>query len=702
MTTTKEPESDERGLSRREFFQGGAAGVGAIAIGAVVTASATAPSNVLWDYEVDIVVIGSGAAGLPAAIRARDLGATVLIVEQNFDIGGRMFHSGGEVSLGGGDAVQIRDLAGASDAEGFVTVPPLESPEALQDSPDLLFKDMTDWSIANTGGRARYRYNNREMVRAWADNTVATRKFLMDNYVRFSRISGTHMGGGLSRARRAVGIFQLADKTDMRAGTVTQDDAGHPGKSSSRFAVRIMADNSHRAKSGVVGRGTAVSRPLEFSAKEKGVQFLLNRHMDEIIREEYFSGRVLGIKAGFTPRTDPHTGERLVSYGEFVGGEWTKGLIKDERKTVTIRARQAVIVGAGGNHGNPQFRSMFHPGGLEPFHCSNGWSLLGGLGRANDASGIIVGMRIGANLAGMEQGYHNGNCRNVKSMLGADDACQPMFPGHPTYPFRGAVGMFVGEAGFEHLIAVNQVGKRFYNEMKLTFMSPMMTYPQQGATRPWNKYVHGDWRNCSSETLRRVYEDDTGVEAALAINEGSQPPDYLPGPIWAIFDQAAVDRAGWNVNPPYLGNNGLSFKADTLEELADAIKAGNEHQRVPLSYLKETVGRWNSFADKGCDPDFEREFDAPMHSLTTPPFYAASLIVEWHDSSGGLRVNGKMQVMDTQGEIIPGLYAAGESAGGHEMHGLGRAITQGYIAGSNAALEPAAVQSESVRKRREP
>lgn len=697
---SKEPKQEGRALNRRDFFQGGAASVGVVALGAVSSASAATKQKLSWDYEADIVVIGGGGAGLPAAIRARDLGASVIVVDQNFDIGGRMFHSGGEVSLGGGDAVQVRDLSGASDAEGFVQVPPLEPKEALDDSPDLLFKDMTDWSIVNTGGRARYRYNNREMVRAWADNTVATRKFLMDNYVRFSRISGTHMGGGLSRARRAVGIFQLGDVTDMRKGTVTQDDAGHPGKSSSRFAVRIMADTSHRARPGTVGRGTAVARPLEFSAKEKGVQFLLNYHMDEIIREESFSGRVLGIKASYTPRHDPDTGEKLVSYGEYVGGEWAKGLIKDERKTITIRARKAVIVGAGGNHGNPQFRSMFHPGGLEPFHCSNGTSLLGGFGRANDASGIIAGMRIGANLAGMEQGYHNGNCRNVKSMLAADDDCRPMFPGHPTFPSRGAVGLDIGPAGFEHLIAVNQVGKRFYNEMKLTFMSPVMTYPQQGATRPWNKYVHGDWRNCSAATLRRVYNDDSGVEAALAINEGSQAPDYLPGPIWAIFDQAAVERAGWDVNPPYTGNNGRFFKADTLEELADAIKAGNEHQRVSLSYLKETVGKWNSFADKGSDPDFERETEAPMHPLMKPPFYAASLMVEWHDSSGGLRVNGKMQVLDMQGEVIAGLYAGGESAGGHEMHGLGRAITQGYIAGSNAALEPSPATSGSLRRKR--
>lgn len=43
------------------------------------------------------------------------------------------------------------------------------------------------------------------------------------------------------------------------------------------------------------------------------------------------------------------------------------------------------------------------------------------------------------------------------------------------------------------------------------------------------------------------------------------------------------------------------------------------------------------------------------------------------------------QVMDTNGEVIPGLYCGGESAGGCSQHGQGRCTTQGYIAGGNAA-----------------
>ena len=56
------------------------------------------------------------------------------------------------------------------------------------------------------------------------------------------------------------------------------------------------------------------------------------------------------------------------------------------------------------------------------------------------------------------------------------------------------------------------------------------------------------------------------------------------------------------------------------------------------------------------------------------------------DSYGGLRINGKAQVLDTKGEIIPGLYAGGEASGGGWQHGIGRASVHGYIAGTHAAV----------------
>src|SRR5690606_8689142 len=122
---------------------------------------------------------------------------------------------------------------------------------------------------------------------------------------------------------------------------------------------------------------------------------------------------------------------------------------------------------------------------------------------------------------------------------------------------------------------------------------------------------------------------------------------------------ATAERTGWPLRFPYVADNGYFFKADTIEDLAAKIEAGNEFQRVPLTYLPETVAAWNRYVAAGADPDFEREKDGAMYPISTPPYYALSIMIVWHDSYGGLRVNGRQQVIDMQGEPIPGLYAGG-------------------------------------------
>jgi hypothetical protein len=91
-------------------------------------------------------------------------------------------HSGGWTSLGGGDAIQERDRTG-TDPQGLGLTAPLIKPEDLEDDPDRLFRDLTDWSVVDATGVARYRYNDRELHRAWADNAPKVRQFMMDNYV---------------------------------------------------------------------------------------------------------------------------------------------------------------------------------------------------------------------------------------------------------------------------------------------------------------------------------------------------------------------------------------------------------------------------------------------------------------------------------------------------------------------------------------
>ena len=680
-----EPQN-KRALNRRGFVKrGAAAGLGAAALfgseKAQAQVSATGAEGIVWDHEVDVVIARGGCAGLTAAIRARDLGDSVLVVDQNFDLGGRMLHSGSFVSLGGGDPVQRRDMKGESDKEGFVTVDSVEDPEELDDSVDLLFTDITDWSIVDPKAQSPYRYNERELVRAWAENCPATRQFLMDNYVRFMRVNGTHGGGGLSRARGARCFLMLGDKTDIKAGTITAEDAGRADpERTSAFAPRQMFDASRYAGPNAVGNGVALSRPLEFSAREKGVKFMLHRRFDELVREQPFSGRILGIRAQYSPRRHPETGELMQSY-------WQNGNIDEQRETVNIRARRAVILASGGHAGNPEVRGMFYPALREPAFQTSGVALLGP--HSQDASALKAGLRVGANLAGMQQNLSYSTTFHISTRLGTRDAYTTMMPGHPTFGFRGSAGISVGNADFEEFIAVNQVGKRFFNEVRLPVRPRANRYPGDGGA-PGQGLEHTplDWRNCRKEWVREMYNHDHGLDAALALNEGSKSPNYYSGPLWAIFDQEAVERTGWELRYPYVSDNGYFFKADTIEDLAAKIAAGHEFQRVPLKYLAETVATWNGYVDAGADPEFERDADAPMNRIETPPFYALSIMVIWHDSYGGLRVNGRQQVLDMEGQVIPGLYAGGEAVGGFNKHGLGKGHVHGYIAGTHAVEEP--------------
>ena len=128
------------------------------------------------------------------------------------------------------------------------------------------------------------------------------------------------------------------------------------------------------------------------------------------------------------------------------------------------------------------------------------------------------------------------------------------------------------------------------------------------------------------------------------------------------------------------------FKADTLEEIA-------EHYEMPVDAFLETVETYNSYVEAGADPDFEKPIPPTAEPLISPPYYAARLWPKVHHCMGGVATNTEAQVLDLYSEVIPGLYAAGEIAGGiHGATRLGSVATAdclvfGRIAGQNAAKE---------------
>jgi succinate dehydrogenase/fumarate reductase flavoprotein subunit len=566
-----------------------------------------------WDLEADVVVIGSGAAGLPAAIRAVEAGASVIVVEANYDVGGHAILSGGNVPLGGGTSAQRKF--------------------GIEDSSDVVFSDLTDWSIVQPNGWPDYRYNDREVMRAFADHCAPTYEFLVANGVEFKDVAPDNQG-----AHTTGNSAPRENHTFWKKGAGPESPNARPG--------------------------TGLIRPLEASARKKGVKFLLNYKMTRLIRETQGARRVIGMAAYYRPRIMPGESVPLKSFR-------TDGNIDSTKPNVNIRANKGIIVATGGMTSNLHFRRMFDS------RLTDVLQVAGEPYSYQDASGELAGMAIGASLWGFaNQILENGDNIRTQRAIGTKFNYMTWELESPIFPVVKAQGLSV--KNWHDLILVNQVGQRFYDETK-------GDYPHGNVCNDICPYTPNDYRN--NENIEFHPTKYNFFNAAVAMNEYSQPPDYSAGPVWAIFDAEAVARNGWNVAPPYVDPDGYFFSANTLVQLAAAIK--NEYQAKPMkgAILEATVARYNSFVDTGEDKDFGKP--APKFKIQAPPFYAAWGTPLVHDTRTGLRINAKCQVMDLNGQLIPGLYCAGESAGGFNQHGMGRCATQGFIAGRNAAVEKA-------------
>lgn len=139
----------------------------------------------------------------------------------------------------------------------------------------------------------------------------------------------------------------------------------------------------------------------------------------------------------------------------------------------------------------------------------------------------------------------------------------------------------------------------------------------------------------------------------------------------------------WGDDIEQMISEGKVFRADTIEELAELID-------VDAEAFVETHENFNAAVESGIDEDFGRElFGDPI----TAPFYASPRSPTVHHTMGGLEINLETQVLDVNGDVIQGLYAAGEVTGGiHGQNRLGgNALLDihvfGRVAGVNAASE---------------
>lgn len=323
-------------------------------------------------------------------------------------------------------------------------------------------------------------------------------------------------------------------------------------------------------------------------------------------------------------------GERLIiEGGRVVGAEFTAGGERSE-----IKATRGVILATGGFEWDDVLKHAFLRGPLDAPASPPG----------NTGDGLKMAMAAGAGLGNMTSAWWV----PTLSMPGASWA-----DGSP----RAAPVLI--ERTLPHTLMVNSAGKRFCNEA--------------------NNY---------SSLAGAFHAFDPATY------------DYPNLPAFLIFDQQYRDRYPLGMMMPGAPLPDWIAQADSLPELAKKIS-------VDGAQLAATVAQFNTHAREARDPEFGRgvsSYDhfygdrsrpgaaATLGPVDTPPFYAVELKMGALGTNGGARTNAAAQVLDVEGEPIPGLFGAGNviacptgsvyaGAGGT----LGPALTFGFIAGRAAA-----------------
>ena len=179
------------------------------------------------------------------------------------------------------------------------------------------------------------------------------------------------------------------------------------------------------------------------------------------------------------------------------------------------------------------------------------------------------------------------------------------------------------------------------------------------------------------------FTNDLSTRDAVSAAELEQTGGYA----YIIFDQNLVDH---NKSAQQYIDLGMAVTGETYEELAKAMG-------VDEAAFVETMNKWNAAVAAGVDEEFGRN-NGMDDDLSTAPYYAIKIAPGIHHTMGGIKINTDTQVIDTEGNVIPGLYAAGETTGG--VHGGNRIggnavcdfVVFGRIAGANAAQYAAAAE----------
>ncbi len=538
-----------------------------------------------WDMETDVLVVGSGAAGLPAAIMAHDTGAKTLVIEKSDQFGGTTACSGGGM---------------------WIPNSHLNLEKGIDDS----FEKVFGYAKLLTKGRASddlikaYLEAAPEMLKYLADKTpLELERSLMPDY------HPEQPGGHNAENSRTVMplLFCRQDLDESEPLLRRNPTMGIPMKNSEMNEWNAMGTPqkidfeliASRMEQGMVGFGEALIGFLYRGCLDRGIEMVVNTRGMELVVAD---GKVIGLKA------------------------------EQEGKEITISAEKGVILASGGFEWDEDLKAAFLPG---PITHPNSVPF-------NEGDGLKMSMAIGAAIANMPEHWGWSATR---------------IPGEEAMGTELNRGL-LSERTLPHSIIVNSQGKRFCNEAA--------SY---------------------NDMAKRLWD----------FNENTTEFPNLPS--WLIFDQTYKDSYAMMTVMP--GDDAPAWieRGDTPEELAGKIN-------VDPDGLAATLKRFNEYAAKGEDPDFQRgesvydylwgdADNKPSPCLGTvekPPFYAIPVYCGTLGTKGGPKTDVNARVLNINGEVIQGLYAAGNtmaSVCGPAYWGggatIGPAIVFGCIAGRHAA-----------------
>jgi fumarate reductase flavoprotein subunit len=329
------------------------------------------------------------------------------------------------------------------------------------------------------------------------------------------------------------------------------------------------------------------------------------------------------------------------------------GVVADGREgEVTVGAR-AVIVTTGGYGNNPEMLRQYCP------YYHDNMTYDGPSGNTGD--GIIMAVEAGAATAGLGALNMHGPFLTRRESPGI----QVDAKGHDGALYK----VRPQEVGWEPFnIWVNLEGRRFVDE---GYATAFFAFGNVVGLQPEGIGI------ClfDSQTVRRTETEGlfrTGIFGVHTLHGFVPPGVPLPG----------LEREFQKI-----GEKEPTFKiAGSWDEIAAWIGA-------PAETLKATIDEYNEACDRGHDGLFAKD-RRYLRALRTPPYYAVRGHGAICDAYGGIKINEKMEALDTADAPIPGLYAAGSTSGCWESeaycyhltgHLVGFAINSGRIAGESAA-----------------